>query len=265
MGTSRRTKQREMKKNLLAAGIVLVFAIVVFSINSVGKFMAQKVIDPIMNIGSKQEGKVSTETVSCDKTEMFLVSAGLFEEKAEADATVKNITASGGGGYCLKTDSGYHVIYSCYQDKASADIKAQELKTAFDKTTVVTLKIDKISLKITGTGEQTEAIRKTFEFLSSATAKLSEIGAKVASDELAPLKACQELQQLMSGQVECEEALSVLESSNATVVSLKDMMALSKTLFAELPQSSDVDFNQKINYVSCAFACEYIKFCSDLE
>ncbi|MBR2861663.1 MAG: hypothetical protein IKB86_07495 [Clostridia bacterium] len=265
MGTSRRTKQREMKKNLLAAGIVLVFAVAVFSINSVGKFMAQRVIDPLMNIGAKQEEKVSTETVSCKKTEMFLVSAGLFEEKAEAEAAIKNVSSAGGGGYCLKTDSGYHVMHSCYKDKASAEASVQRLQGTFKDAAVVTLKVDKISLKITGTSAQTETVKGCIDFLSAATETLAEVSAKVAEEELTSLKASGELQKLASRQAESERALRELESSNTFIVAMQDMMALCSTLFAELPQSSDAEFNRKLNYVSCAFACEYVKFCSDLE
>ena len=70
MGTSQRMKKREMKKNLTALLIIAVFAVIVFSVNSIGKFIAEKVIQPVMNLKVAKDERIVTNTVKIEALEI---------------------------------------------------------------------------------------------------------------------------------------------------------------------------------------------------
>ncbi len=265
MGVSRRTKERELKKNLIAVAIVLVFALIVFSFNSIGKFIAENLIVPLVAIGTTDSSATVTEKISLKKVEAFILGTHFYATQEECADAVSLVKKQGGAGYLLAYEQGYYVVHSCYADNESAKKQLNELVKAFDGTQILSLYVDELSIKVTGTKAQTEVIKEGFEFLSEAVSRIADISLSSQEKSYTPLEACTKLQGLKSELESNQKALENFKSGNSTVNALKDMYSCTKTLFNELPQSSDEAFLQKLNYAATAYACEYIKFCSELE
>ena len=139
MGMSRRAKKREMQKNIIAVIIVAVFALAVFSINSVGKFIAEKVISPVMNLGKSENA--STDRLSSDGLTFYCVSVLCCDSAKDAEENKSGVTENGGSGYVFVSDGGFYVLYSCFENKDAAQKQCDELKEKYPEAAVTEIKL----------------------------------------------------------------------------------------------------------------------------
>ena len=151
---SRRFKAREAKKNLVAILIVVIFAAIVFSINSIGKFIAQNVISPLAQAGDK---KTQTASFSLDALEMFAL--GLPLENKE------KVLSLGGAGFEFDQSA----LYSCYLEKSTAEALAQK-----HTLTVIPLNADKLSVRLTGQEAQITPIKNAMNLYDELTGEIRD-------------------------------------------------------------------------------------------
>ncbi len=259
MGVSKRTRQKEMKKNLIAVAIILAFAVAVFSINSIGKFIADKIIRPVAEFSGIKSENVSTETVKTKKLEAYLVSFNEYASLDEAQSHRTEAKEQGASGYVFEMDGKFSVIHSIHTEKASAE------KAAKDFSSVLTITLDELSIKITGTKRQVEAVTDCFNIMTENSLALADLSQKLEKGEITALQASTKIRSMENTLDGKLEDLSELNSSNVTVKALTDILSISKTLLSEMPASDSSDFSQKLKYVACAYTCEYFKFYGELE
>lgn len=264
MGVSRRTRQRELKKNICAIAIIAIFAVLVFSINSIGNFIATKIIQPVVNFTGIKSEKITTDTLKTDKLTLYLVSAGEMPTQAEAETLKTMVAEKGGGGYIFSEDGVYNVIFSVFTDKESAEKKGQELASDFAPS-VITVTIEETVIKVTGNSSQMKTIHSCFTILNDVALTLEKVSNQVTSGKISNLEASKEMQKLKNSIEEAQKELEELSSSNTKVLAVSDMLVLSQTLLNQLPSSDDSAFSQKLNYTACAYACEFYKFYCSLE
>ncbi len=264
MGVSKRTRQRELKKNFFAFFIIIVFACIVFSINSIGNFIAVNVIAPVIDLTKEKNEKAFTDTIKTEKLVMYLVCAGEMPDLAEAETLKTMVSEKGGGGYIFNQDGEYSVIHSVFLDKAVAEEEGKKLSSDFAPS-VIKIAIDETVINVTGKEKQLETLHSCFTAINQCSISLTELSLKLNNAQISPLEALKETQKLKNTIVDLQKDLKEINSSNVKVLALSDMLALSQTLLNELPASDDSTFNQKLTYTACAYSCKLYEFYSSLE
>lgn len=262
MGMSRRAKKREMQKNIIAVIIVAVFALAVFSINSIGKFIAQKVISPVMSLGKSESA--STDRLSADGLTFYAVSVLCCDSAKDAEDNKAGVTENGGSGYVFVFDGGFYVLYSCLENKDAAQKQCDELKEKYPEAAVTEIKLPSLEIKVTGNSEQISAIKDVFSSLSAAAKTMLSAAGGFESGALTKLQVCGNISKVSADTAAAKAKLDTVESKNSTVIALKDACLCLEALLKEAPESSDSAFLQKLRYVSSAFVCEYVVFCTEL-
>ena len=262
MGMSRRAKKREMQKNIIAGIIVAVFALAVFSINSVGKFIAEKVISPVMNLGKSEHA--STDRLSSDGLTFYCVSVLCCDSAKDAEENKSGVTENGGSGYVFVSDGGFYVLYSCFENKDAAQKQCDELKEKYPEAAVTEIKVPSLEIKVTGSSEQITAVKDVFLSLSGAAKTMLSAAGSFEDGALTKLQVCGNISKVSADVQAAKTKLDGIESKNSTVMALKDACLCLETLLKESPESSDGAFLQKLRYVSSAFVCEYVVFCTEL-
>ncbi len=252
-------KSREMKKNIAALAIVAVFALLVFSINSIGKFIAEKVISPVVKLGTSDDGSVSTQKVSGSAWEVYGVALPASSQ-SEAATLADSVKSNNGGGYIFSSDDGVFVIFACLGDKS----KAQSMASGMNGASMLTFRLDALSLKVTGSETKISSVKNAFALLQKAVQNTVKLTDGVQDGEKTYLQCCTGLQALRKELESCYNDIEALNSDNPVVKALKDMYSCALTLWDEMPKSSDSTFLKKMRYTSSAFVCEYMNFCSDL-
>ncbi|MBE7092046.1 MAG: hypothetical protein E7365_02570 [Clostridiales bacterium] len=264
MGVSRRTKQKELKKNFFAIAIIAIFAIVVFSINSIGNFIATKIIQPVINLTETRNEKVVTNTLKTEKLTLYLLCAGEMPTEAEAETLKTFVCEKGGGGYVFQQDNSYYIIHSVYKDKTKAEAKGQELSGEFSPL-VITLNLEETVIKVTGKDTQLKTVYSCFSVLNDVALTLENTCNQINNGEISNLEAMKNLQKLKNSISDGQQNLKELNSSNTKVLAISDMLVLSQTLLNQMPASDDATFKQRLNYTACAYVCEFYKFYCSLE
>ncbi len=264
MGVSKRTRQREAKKNLFAISIILIFAIIIFSINSIGNFIALNVIAPVVDLTAKNQDSPLTDTVKTKKLELFLLSAGEMPDLAEAETLKTLVQEKGGAGYVFSQGNEYSIIYAVYTDKALAEEAGTKISADFSPS-VIKITVDETTIRITGKSEHLTIIHSCFTALNHCALTLEQLARTVNDNTTTTLVASKDVQKIKNDFVQLQQDLKSINSSNVKVLALSDMLVLSQTLLGELPTSSDGSFKQKLNYISCAYACKLYEFYSSLE
>lgn len=264
MGVSKRTRQRELKKNLFAIFLILVFACVVFSINSIGNFIAKNVIAPVIDLTKEKNENTFSDTIKTEQLVTYLVCAGEMPDLSEAETLKTMVQEKGGGGYIFNQDSEYSVIYSAFLDKESAEEEGKKLSSDFAPT-VIKIAIDETVIRITGKEKHLKTIHSCFSSINQCSKTLTELSLKLNNTECSPLEALKEAQKIKNTLSDLQNDLKEINSSNVKVLALSDMLALSQTILNELPLSDDSAFNQKLTYTACAYVCNLYEFYSSLE
>lgn len=255
MGVSKRTRQRELKKNVATVLIIAVFAVAVFSINSIGRFIADKIITPLADFSGINGEKVSTNSISTEKLEFYLINGGTYSTADEAQGFVKDK-----GGYVFRYDGSFNAILAVYNNKEEATAFAEE-----GGYSLITLTLDKLKIKVTGKSDQVKALNDSFSLLSTTAETLCALTLQVSAGEISFLQCASRLNAIEDKRAASEEALKSLNSENSTVKALLDMLSLNKALLDEAPASDDETFCKRLNYITCAYVTEYFKFYSELE
>lgn len=265
MRTSQRMRKKEMKKNLTAVLIIAVFAAIVFSVNSIGKFIAENVIQPVMSLGTAKEDRIITNTVTIEALEIYGVGAGHFADTAAAGETVKKLKEGGGAGYVLETSEGFTVLASCYTDKEWAESVKEKLSATFAETSVIALKGDELSIKITGTKAQAELIAQAFSSLRTTVNDMVDLCVAFDKGDVTRLQACTQIQLRRTDTTQQLEQLRALSSGNRVITVLEEMFTCVDTALSEMPESADDAFAQKLKYAASSLAGEYLNFYTSLE
>lgn len=262
MGMSRRAKRREMQKNIIAVVTVAAFALAVFSINSIGKFIAQKIISPVMNMGKSENA--STDRLSADGLTFYCVSALCCNTAKDAEENKAGIIENGGSGYVFVSDGGFYVLYSCFESKDAAQKQCGEIKEKYPEAAVTEIKVPALEIKVTGNNTQVGAVKDVFASLSGAAKTMLSVAGEFENGTLTKLQACGKIGKISADVQAAKTKLDGIESRNSTVIALKDACMCFETLLKESPESSDGSFLQKLRYVSSTFVCEYVVFCTEL-
>lgn len=250
MGVSKRTRQKEMKKNVIAVLIILVFAFTVFSVNSIGKFIADKIISPVANFSGVKTEKVSSDTLKTEKAELYALCTGSYETFEEAQENAS-------GNYIFKTDDGFNVLTKIKTNKEDAEKLLEDSGGA-----VITLTLEKVSIKITGTQAQKDTLSACFSLMTESLKNLPDLEEKLVSGKMTQLQVLSKINTLKSDFSKGISRLDDLNSKNHTVTVIKDMLMLASNLLEEI---NNENLSASLSYASCAYACEYFNFLDNLE
>lgn len=253
MGVSKRTRQKEMRKNAVAVLILIAFTLTIFSVNSIGKFIAEKIIKPVADFSGIKTENQSIADIKTDPLELYAVLSASFDNIEEAQTKSE-------GKYIFKIDGKFNVLHSIKTKKEDA----QETASSFDGA-IITLKLDGIKVKITGTKTQTDLISSCFKLLTESAKTLPITEENLQQGTISPLQAEAKISSLKTDFSQKITAIKALESSNTTVTALCDMLNLTYTLLNNMPSSNSADFIDKLKYTSCACVCEYFNFLSEFE
>ncbi len=248
-----------MKKNVAAVAVIAVFAVLVFSINSIGRFIAEKVISPVTELSASRDENISTDKISGNAWEVYGIAVPVQNE-GDAAATAESIKTNDGGGYVFSSDGDMYVIFSCLCDKG----EAQSMASDTDGAILLTFRLDALSLKVTGSASKINAVRNAFAVLQETAKNTVSLTEDVQNKKITYLKCCTALKSYGDKLETCRDELESLNSNNTVVKALKDMYSCALTLWSEMPKSSDGAFLKKLRYASSALVCEYMNFCSDL-
>ena len=94
------------KKNLAAAAIIIIFAVLVFSIGAIGDFLARNIFVPLFGDAQIDQDSPSastspnspvklTESVQLSDLRMYMVQMDAFSEQDDADASAQSIKDRG--------------------------------------------------------------------------------------------------------------------------------------------------------------------------
>lgn len=240
---SKRIKAREAKKNIATALIIVAFAAVVFSVNSIGKFIAQKLILPIANTGS---AKAQTVSFSLNETQIFAVG----EEASKKDAVI----SLGGAGF----EFNENVLFSCYSQKEQADAAAQK-----HSLLVLPLSADKLSVKLTGTSEQILPIKDGINLLQTTLLDTLNTSALL---ELSDVTRTQAKANAELNLKNLNDTLNkIADSENSTIKELKLSLQCYITAFSSLENTQSESFLTSYKTLCCTLACEYLSFASAID
>lgn len=240
---SRRFKARENKKNAIAVLIVVVFAAVVFSINSIGRFIAQNVISPLAQAGDK---KTQTVSFSLDALEVYAL--GLPIENKEKVLTL------GGAGFELNETA----LYSCYADKSTAETLADK-----HTLTLIPLYADKLSVRLTGQQTEIEPIKNAMNLLRSCLLEILDVSAHL---ELADATRTQVKAKIELNLKDLNTALEeIKKTQNSTVKQLTMTLQCYITALNEAQSAQSEQFLPCIKTLACTLCREYLSFASTID
>lgn len=261
-----RKAKKEMQKNIAAVLIVVIFGVLVFSINAVGKFVAEKVIQPVMaHTSTEKDEKTITQTIKSDPVTVYALCAGNCKESAEAEELSKKIKEAGGAGVVYEDSSGFCSILACYSNKEWAQSVMEKNKNSFENLSVKELKGDEVSIKITATSSQCKVISESFDLIRTVVMQATELCIDTDKGDTTRLQACAKLKALQSQVNDQIDGLKKLDSKNDVIKCLKEMLTVIDTSLSSLPESSDDSFLQKLKECSAELTTEYISFYASLE
>ena len=232
---SRRTRRRELKKDLIALALIIAFALAAFGINSIGSFMAEKVIAPVMEFWGKNEKTGSYEEITAEGIEVYLSSMGSYEQRSEAESAYPQC-------YIIAADGVFHAIDGAY---TSHDIASEKAKAG-----VITLKSQGAGVKLSGTPEQCRIIKDSLALFPEAIKIFTsaEMNFTLKKTRLS----------LLADKAESSfNELSAIKSDNETLRRLTELSSLCRALC--LSCSDEAQLNQ--NAVILAY--EYFLFLSE--
>ena len=240
---SRRVKIREARKNAAAILIVIAFAAVVFSVNSIGRFIAQKLISPLAQGGSAQ-----TKTVSFDIEETTVYAIGLSVDSSE------QVLDAGGAALNVNESS----LYACYSEKTKAEQAAERYSFL-----VIPLYADKLSVRLTGNEDQILPIKNAMNLLRSTLLDTllvcSELDSADVTRTQAKAKAEINLKNL-------QEALGALPASENEIVNqLKLTLECYVLAYNSLGETQSDNFLTSFKVLSCTLTREYLSFASAID
>lgn len=240
---SKRVKAREAKKNLAAVLIVVAFAAVVFSVNSIGKFIAQKLISPIAQSGN---AKTQTVSFSLDATQIFAVGA----EASSKDSVI----TLGGAGF----EFNENVLFSCYSQNSQAEAIAQK-----HSLSVLPLSSDKLSVKLTGTQEQIIPIKDGINLLQASLLDALETSALLEQADITRTQAKAKAE--LNAKNLNETLNKIADSENSVIKQLKLSLQCYITAYSSLENTQSEGFLTSYKTLCCTLTREYLSFASAID
>lgn len=173
------------KKNLAAAAIVIVFAIIVFSIGAIGDFLARNIFVPLFGDAQVDDSSPSastapngpvklTESVQLSDLSMYMVQMDAFSEKDDAEASAQSVKERGGAGYVIQ-DEYYRVFAAAYNTQEQAQSVCEQLIKQDEKETkVYPVSSGSVVFKITATRDQIDTVSEAFAYFPEICGELAE-------------------------------------------------------------------------------------------
>ena len=161
------------------------------------------------------------------------------------------------GKYVFNVDDKFNVIASIHTKEEDARALLTNAKNA-----LITLTLDGVSIKITGTQAQKAAITEAVSLMAECATALPTLDEKLTSGKMTVLQAFSKITALKRSVSDSIDALASLNSTNHTVSVLNDMLILSLNLLEKIDEEN---LHTTLKYVACAYVCEYFCFLSELE
>ncbi len=173
------------KKNLAAAAIVIVFAIIVFSIGAIGDFLARNIFVPLFGDAQVDDSSPSastapngpvklTESVQLSDLSMYMVQMDAFSEKDDAEASAQSVKERGGAGYVIQ-DEYYRVFAAAYNTQEQAQSVCEQLIKQDEKEAkVYPVSSGSVVFKITATRDQIDTVSEAFAYFPEICGELAE-------------------------------------------------------------------------------------------
>lgn len=173
------------KKNLAAAAIVIVFAIIVFSIGAIGDFLARNIFVPLFGDAQVDDSSPSasttpngpvklTESVQLSDLSMYMVQMDAFSEKDDAEASAQSTKERGGAGYVIQ-DEYYRVFAAAYNTQEQAQSVCEQLIKQDEKDAkVYPVTSGSVVFKITATRDQIDTVSEAFAYFPEICGELAE-------------------------------------------------------------------------------------------
>ena len=173
------------KKNLAAAAIIIIFAVLVFSIGAIGDFLARNIFVPLFGDAQIDQDSPSastspnspvklTESVQLSDLRMYMVQMDAFSEQDDADARAPRIKDRGGAGYIIQDDKN-RVFAAAYNTEEQAQSVCEQLIKQDEKDAkVYPVSSGSVVFKITATREQIDTVSEAFNYFPEICGELAE-------------------------------------------------------------------------------------------
>lgn len=263
MDRQRKTRRTEMKKNIAVVVVIVVFGVFVFSVNAVGKFMAEKVVAPVLNFvivhptqtpepGTTPDTTKVSQTIKVPAFQLFAIQMGAYSDSKNAETQKASLQAAGGGGYIVKADY-YRVLASGYLTEEEAQQVQEQLKAQGQTCSVYTLQCDELAFKITATKEQIEIIDDAFQTYPQLCTELIEACLAFDRSEKTETELKTEMKGILDDIKAQKKALEDMGGSgeNKPLAALTDIYARAETSLEEIcgqDANSSLAFSVRIKY-----------------
>lgn len=173
------------KKNLIAAAIIIIFAVIVFSIGAIGDFLAKNIFVPLFGdaqienntptAGTSSNVPIKlTESVQLSDLSMYMVQMNAYSEQDDAEASAQGIKGRGGAGYIIQ-DEYYRVFAAAYNTEDQAQSVCEQLIEQDEKNAkVYPVSSGTVVFKITATREQIDTVSEAFAYFPEMCGELAE-------------------------------------------------------------------------------------------
>ena len=269
----KRVQRVEAKKNLAVILVIVAFAVFVFSVNAIGKFVAEKVMAPVMGSltvvatntpapNATPDTSKLTQTINVPAFSLFTIQLGAYSTEDAAKTEAANVKAQGGAGYVAKGDY-FRVLASGYNTKADADNVQAQLKDANKDSQVFELKCDELVFKITATKAQIDTINNAFTKYPLLCSQFVDYSASFDKGDISQIEFRTKIKTMLSDIQKIKTDLTNMGSSNKALLALIDIYAQAETSMEDIStdnQSSSQDLLVKIkyNYIQMAdIFCQY--------
>ncbi len=173
------------KKNLIAAAVIIIFAIIVFSIGAIGDFLAKNIFVPLFGDAHAEANTPTagtspnvpiklTESVQLSDLSMYMVQMNAYSEQDDAEASAQSIKERGGAGYIIQ-DEYYRVFAAAYNTEDQAQSVCEQLIEQDEKNAkVYPVSSGTVVFKITATREQIDTVSEAFAYFPEMCGELAE-------------------------------------------------------------------------------------------
>jgi len=275
MDRQKKSRRTEIKKNVAVVVIIAVFGVFVFSVNAVGKFMAEKVMTPVLNYiiihptataepGVTADSSKVSQTITVPAFTLYSIQMGAYSGSESATSAAESLQSAGGGGYVVKSDY-FRVLASGYLTAEDAEKVQQQLKDAGTSSSVYELKCDELVFKITATKAQIETINGAFRTYPELCTQL--VGDCISFDksEITQIQLKTKMKAIL-GKIQAQiKALDEMNGSsdNKPLTALTELYTQAETSLEDIcgeTGNSSLDFSVRIKYNYIAMADAYCKY-----
>ena len=278
---------RARKSNSYTKGFLIFLAIgifmYVFIAGATGKWVADNIVLPVISMvsGNSNKGNTSgtrtntntkdtdkqntasvSETITLDKVSAYLLQFGAFSQSANAETEAKNARNRGAAGFILEGDGYYRVIASAYNTVDELKSVQTRLKDEESQETgSYLLESQGLELKVSGTKDQLDALKDSFNAVKSLRETLNNIVIEFDKQNITQADCLTKLKTISDKIAAARESMTENAKSNTIAASLVALLNdLANQIGSIKTQDTTAAFSAQIKYAQVYSLNTYHQF-----